>query len=360
MVSKKGISASKVAATYIGVVVGAGFASGQEVLQFFARFGGYGLAGLVAVTILFIIFGYIIMDMGRILNSTSHIEIAKFSAGKYLGTFIDFIVIFFLFGALTAMIAGTGALFSQQFNLSSIMGNLIMAFVTAVTVLTGINGVIKSIAFVTPFLLVSVIGISVLSVFNAPPVLSTATVVTNQGGLISNWLIAALLYVSYNIILSIAILGPLGLKAQDQKVLRNGAILGGLGLGLGATMIYLAVLGNISDVATLEVPMVFIAGSVSKTVQVLYAVILIAEVYTTAVGSLFGFTARIINLESNPGRTKLVVIGTTILALLASQLGFSNLVKYLYPLVGYGGIALLLSLVYTRLTNRDGKWSKML
>jgi uncharacterized membrane protein YkvI len=357
LVNKEGLSASKVAATYIGVIVGAGFASGQEVLQFFARFGVYGLAGLLIITLSFIIFGYIIMDMGRILNSTSHLEITRFSAGKYIGTFIDFIVIFFLFGALTAMIAGTGALFSQQFNLSSILGNLIMAMITAVTVLTGINGVINSISFVTPFLLVSVIGISILSIINTPPVLSATTIVINQSGLISNWFLAAILYVSYNIILSIAILAPLGLKANDKKALRNGAILGGLGLGLGAIMIYLAILGNISNVASLEVPMVFIAGSVSKTVQVLYAVVLIAEVYTTAVGSLYGFSARIINLESNPLRTKLVVIVTTILAFLASQFGFSNLVKYLYPLVGYGGIALLISLVYTRLINRGDKWS---
>lgn len=33
-INQKGISMFKVAATYIGTVVGAGFASGQEMLQF--------------------------------------------------------------------------------------------------------------------------------------------------------------------------------------------------------------------------------------------------------------------------------------------------------------------------------------
>ena len=37
--NNKSISTFKVAATYIGTVVGAGFASGQETLQFFAVFG---------------------------------------------------------------------------------------------------------------------------------------------------------------------------------------------------------------------------------------------------------------------------------------------------------------------------------
>ena len=34
-----GVSTLKVAAAYIGTVVGAGFATGQEILQFFNRFG---------------------------------------------------------------------------------------------------------------------------------------------------------------------------------------------------------------------------------------------------------------------------------------------------------------------------------
>lgn len=33
--NRKGVSTLKVAATYIGTVVGAGFATGQELLQFF-------------------------------------------------------------------------------------------------------------------------------------------------------------------------------------------------------------------------------------------------------------------------------------------------------------------------------------
>lgn len=39
---KNNVSTFKVAATYIGTVVGAGFATGQEVLQFFNRFGAMG------------------------------------------------------------------------------------------------------------------------------------------------------------------------------------------------------------------------------------------------------------------------------------------------------------------------------
>ncbi len=80
-----------------------------------------------------------------------------------------------------------------------------------------------------PFLLISVVGASVVSILNTPPQLPASLQAAGEGGLVDNWLLAAILYVSYNTIISIAVLGPLGVKAQDRKSIKNGAILGGLG-----------------------------------------------------------------------------------------------------------------------------------
>lgn len=345
--SKKRITTLKVAATYIGTIVGAGFATGQEILQFFTRFGAKGLIGLMVSTILFIIFGNIIMNLGKKLNAHSHMEIVKYSGGRIVGTITDIIITFFLFGSFTAMIAGTGALFTQQFNLSSSIGNILMAVLTAVTVLTGINGVINSISFVVPFLLVAVIGTSVFSIINTPPHITATIYNVKESGLINNWFLAAVLYVSYNIVLSIAVLAPLGTEAKDNKIIRNGAILGGLGLGLGSIMIYLTLLGNLSEIKNLEVPMIYMANSISYPMQIIYTIVLIAEVYTTAVGSLFGFITRIKNIKINQNNILIVAV-TTIAALLASQFGFSNIVMYLYPIIGYGGIVLLFCLILSK------------
>lgn len=345
---KNKVSTFKVAATYIGTIVGAGFATGQEMLQFFSRFGLSGLYGLVLTTVLFIAFGYIIMLLGKEINADSHLDIIRHAGGKVIGTVIDFIITFFLFGALTAMIAGTGALFEQQFQISGLVGNVIMAVLTALTVLTGINGVINSISYVVPFLLLSVFGISIFSIITTPPDVTSTAVIIEESGLITNWIVSAILYVSYNTVLSIAVLGPLGVKADSKKAVRNGAILGGLGLGIGSVMIFLAISGSLTEIAKLEVPMIFIAGQIAPVAQIIYAVVLIAEVYTTAVGSLFGFVARLNEMKKARSKEKIIVIITTILAFFASQFGFSNLVKYLYPLVGYGGIVLLICLVYSR------------
>jgi len=158
---KRRIPAIKAAATYIGVVVGAGFATGQEILQFFTRFGAMGIAGILLATALFILFGYIIMDLGRELRARSHLEIIRYTGGRFLGILMDLLISFFLFGSLTAMIAGTGAVFKEHLGLPSLAGDLIMCALTALTVMSGIRGVVNSISFVVPLLILSVLGISI-------------------------------------------------------------------------------------------------------------------------------------------------------------------------------------------------------
>ena len=43
----------KYAAAIVGVIVGAGFASGQEIMQFFTHFGWLGTVGALTATIMF-------------------------------------------------------------------------------------------------------------------------------------------------------------------------------------------------------------------------------------------------------------------------------------------------------------------
>ena len=63
MKNKNQISAFEMAVVYVGTIIGAGFASGQEIFQFFVRFKMKGFWGLVITELLFIIFFYKIMEL---------------------------------------------------------------------------------------------------------------------------------------------------------------------------------------------------------------------------------------------------------------------------------------------------------
>lgn len=340
------ISTVKIAATYIGTVIGAGFASGQEILQFFGVFGSKGLVGLLIVTIFLIFYGYIVMELGYRIQSPSYIEIVRLSGGRYFGVIADSIISFFLFGSVAAMIAASGALFNQQFGLNSLLGGIIMTAITVITVFVGINGLVNSLSVIVPVLLAVALSTCITSIYFIPSSADSMPLPSATNNLIGNWLWSAILYVSYNIVTAIAVLGPLGKLAKNKKVIRNGAILGGVALGACALVIYLAVNKNIGNLDGVELPMVFIANRISPIVKTVYSIVLLAAIFSTSAGSLYGFAARLFDIEGSKGRIMIPVIA--ILAFTAGQLGFSNLVRYLYPLEGYLGIILLAGLLYSR------------
>ena len=341
---KQGVSGVKIAMVYIGTVVGAGFATGQEILQFFVRFGIGGLWGILLSTVLFVLYGVFIMQLGMRFAAQSHLDILQ-GIGKAGSVVIDALIMISLFGALTAMLAGSGALFAEQFGLPATLGSAIMGVLTAMTVLRGLKGVIDAISAVVPFLIVSVIGISVFTLLN-PPTEAPVAIVTTQGGLFGNWLWAAILYASYNILMSAAVLAPLGAVADDRRAVYRGGALGGIGLGAASLLIYLALSASSAETRGLEVPLLHLARQIAPLAGALFSVVLLAEIYTTAVGGLYGFSARLAGRLGLQMSSK--IIGATILAFLASLLGFSNLVRTLYPLQGYGGILFLLAILYLR------------
>ena len=84
-------------------------------------------------------------------------------------------------------------------------------------------------------------------------------------------------------------------------------------MGIGATLINLAILTHIGRAAAYEIPMIMVAGTVSPLVKTVYTLILLAEVYTTAVGSLYGFVARLSKQDSP--KYRYLTSGAGILAL---------------------------------------------
>lgn len=346
------LSVFKIAATYVGTVVGAGFASGQEVLQFFGQFRANGFWGLLLATVLFGVFGWAAMYYGMKLNARSHLEVIRYTGGKLMGTVVDYVITFFLFGAFTAMAAGAGAIFAEQFHWPAVLGSGVMVLITLLTVMLGLNGVITSISLVVPVLLGSVIGMAVWTVldtkFYVNPVIGTIP----APAAVPFWPLAAVIYVSYNLVMSVAILAPMGARYRRPELLTMGAGLGAIGLGLGAAAIYLALAPNIPAAARFEIPMIYVAGKLNVVLRSLYSLVLLAEIYTTAVGSLFGFIARITSPEG-PG-ARYYIVGASIAAFLASQLGFTTLVRTLYPAVGYAGLLLLFGLTYALFKGRKG------
>lgn len=328
----------------MGTVVGAGFASGQEVARFFTHFGRWGLVGLLLATALFVLFGIQILGIASRERAQSHLQVVWAAAGPWLGRGIDAVITFFFFAATAVMFAGAGAVFAEQLQLPRLVGSLLMAVLTAATVLSGLRGVVRSIAFVAPVLLVSVLAVSGASLWHFGLPARNLDWFRPDQAAAGHWAVSALLYASYNLVLAVGVLAPLGGSQGDAPTLALGGLLGGLALGTAALAIDLGLLAGLPGTAAFEVPMLYLTRLWSPALQVFYSLILWAEVYTTAVGNLYGLAVRTVGPE--PARFRPFVLGATLAAFLASLAGFGRLVRILYPAVGYAGLAFLGALTW--------------
>lgn len=339
---QKQISAWQIGAVYIGTVVGAGFASGQEILQFFGYFGLWGIAGLAVAVLLFGVLGAKVMLLASRIGGDSYRQVIDAVGGRRLGPLLNLIITFFLFGILVAMVAGTGAAFEQEFGLPHSLGLAVMAGLAGLTVVAGLARVIDAISVVVPFLIIAVLGVGFYVFFSAPPGLSWSA---PANAALPGWPLSGLAYVSYNLTLAVPILAPMGSLAAPPT-LKKGAFLGALGLGLSALAILLAIISEAPAVTKAEIPMLAIAAKVSPAVRRLYAFILVAEVYTTAIGSLYGFVSRL----ASPRRPlfKALAVFVAAAAFLAGHLGFAQIVATVYPAMGIAGFLFLFLLIKKR------------
>lgn len=361
MFKNQGVYALKkslqIAGAYIGLLVGAGFASGQEVMQFFTSFGWGGLVGTGIAAILFAFLGMQILQIGSRLQTISHRDVIYQICGKYIGSGIDILVTFFLFGVASVMIAGSGSIFQQQFGIPPIIGAFILTILVILTLCLNVKKVISLISMITPLLLLLIFVITVYSIFTNDINLSQLdTISKNQPSAAPNWFIGGILYVSYNIMAGLSMLAIIGGTIKDKKVASFGGLLGGLGLGLLLFLINLALFINADIIQDTAMPTLFLATELSPVIGLLMTIALLGMIYNTAVGMLYSFTARFIKPETPRFRCSVVVI--SLLSFCASFVGFTELVGTVYPVTGYLGLVLILAILIAWISGNKKKNSQ--
>ncbi|MGE5580089.1 MAG: hypothetical protein ACM3WU_08620 [Bacillota bacterium] len=308
-------------------------------LQFFGLLGPFGLPAALLAILGFGFFGYLIMDAGRETKAVSHVAVLQRTTGRLSPAF-DLIITFFLFGALSTMIAGAGSVLRQEYGIPWAFGAGLLCLATVATVLFGFRGVVTSISAIVPFLLGSVLFVSLAVLYARGPALRTPPATALPA--VPSWPLAGVTYISYNIVMSIPVLASLGSSLRSRREAGWSAGLGAAGLGLSLLLVFAGIVSSFPDVAGYEVPMAYLASTVHPLGGPFYTLVFLAEVYTTAVANLYGFAARITREGSPAFRWAAVLAGLA--GILAASAGFSTLVRVVYPLVGWAGLALLFAL----------------
>lgn len=334
----------KIAGAFVGVIVGAGFASGRELLLMFVDFGAWGLAGAVVSAALFTFLGMALASLGSRLRAASHKDVVQALCGKHLGALVDLMITFFMFAVTVVMLAGGGALLEQQFGIPAIAGSVLVTLIVVAIVCLDVHKVIGMIGAVTPFLIITAVGVALYGAATRDLSFGELNqLAAKQEAGASHWLLGALLYVSYNIVAGVPILAIMGGAAKGEKQAMWGGILGGALLGLLMLVMSLGLLSRLDSVADLPMPMLSIAGEVSPALGLLMALIIFCMILNTAVGTLYSFSARLLPAGTRQFRLGSIAAGA--LAFVGSLVGFISLVGQVYPFFGYLGFLLIAAVV---------------
>ncbi|GAB6926381.1 hypothetical protein JCM10914A_03640 [Paenibacillus sp. JCM 10914] len=331
---RKYIRVFQIAFTYIGTVVGAGFATGREILQFFTQYGQWATLTILFSTGLFIWLGTKIMTISRRIGAKSFEDLNRYLFGHTSGSWISLFMFIILLGVNSIMLAGAGSVFVEHLNMSYQTGLLITMIGTFFILRKGIQSIMTMNSLVVPMMLTLSVAI-VTQTFRAPEATRFITMTTDHS-LPTVWL-APLLYTAFNLVMAMPVLVPLGSQTQSARAVKWGGILGGAGVGFMLMAAHFAMSAQMPGIAQFEIPMGSIAVQLGWMVQMIYLILIFLEIFSTFVANIYGITLQVQQRTSlSP---KVITLGIMVFCYVFSQFGFSSLLSLLYPI--FGGLCLL-------------------
>ncbi len=330
----------KVASVFIGAVVGAGFASGQEILQFFTVYGQRGAAGLVLAGLLFCLVSVSVLDYIYRFRYHNYTDFITSLMGRYAGTIVEVTVMLFLLISFFVMTTGSGALFQEYIGIKAVYGAAIMSAACCIVFLFNFKGIVAINTAIAPILVLGIgfLGVYICLFLNLP-------VYNDQESLryLGNWVSSSIVYVSYNSIILVTILATLLPYLNTRRVAIGSAVVGSGLLCITGLVVY--ALTNLFYPAVLdyEIPLLQVIERFNISIRDFYTFILFFAMFTSAVSAGFCFLNKVSG--GSTFRFNLCAAAMCITAIPLSLIGFSNLVKAMYPLFGYMGLFQVLMIV---------------
>ena len=341
----------KIISVIIGTLIGAGFASGQEIYVFFFN---YGIKGIIGIFISSIIMGIIVYKTLNIVkekninNYKEFLEVFMKSNKKYLNSknIINTVINIFILITFFIMIAGFGAYFKQEIEINNLIGSGILATMCFIVFKTNEKGVMKVSGILVPILIIFIIIICVLNIKDINFLNLNNHFIQNNS---LNYILQSILYCSYNSILLIPVLITLNNYIKSKKQVLNISIISTFIIIILSISIFLILLKVDVDISKLEMPAVYVVSKMANIFKNIYGFIILGSIFTTAVSLGNSFLQ---NVSKNKKSYTQIAAIMCITSVIISQIGFSNLINYLYPIFGYLGIVQILKLIVIQSTNK--------
>lgn len=318
--------------SYIASVIGAGFASGQEMISFFVKYGKWSILGIILSSVIFGFFAYAVTEDSRINKISDYNEYLDHILPRRLKTFVKFLTIFFSLITFCTMAAGSGAMFSELFNISKLYGNIALCLISLFFLVCGSKKALEYNGAIGFVIIIGVISVCLYIIgYREHQTFLNVSGIT----------VSALSYAGYNLITAGIVLTKLSPLIKDK----TSSML--LGFICGFIMFFIMFLMWIilsiyyEKIELGEMPMLTMAIRQNIPTAVIYSILLFLSILSTAIASGIGFK-DMLNL-------KLSIPLLLVCAITFGSTGFTNLINTAYRLCGYAGIILPFYIIFKKI-----------
>lgn len=348
-------SVLKYAGAYIAWVIGSGFATGQEILQFFSSYGERSLGVLAINLIGFTALGAILLSVGFDHKDSQDFNHYEHYCGKWIGKAYRIVIPVTLALLISVLISAAGATVQQYFGLNPVLGSGIMAILILAVYLAGFEKMVRIVSGISPFVIVFTVFVGVVTLFrDGNTLFETETFATlEQAHAAPHWWLSALLYLSLNFICGSTYYTALGRAADTRENAVAGVLVGAAAILITLATMNYAILSNAREIASYQVPTLFLARKISTVFAALFSVILLMGMFSSCATTVWSFCSEC--FAKDPRKNRIFSVIVVCLCTMLGFIPFGNLMSVVYPLIGYAGLIYMAAVLWKGITIRANR-----
>lgn len=331
----------KIAGALIAWVIGSGFATGQEILQFFSSFGYLSFAVIALNLIGYTVLGYLLMKTGFENKTDDKFNHFQLFCGQKVGSIYSLLVNVTLLLLIPVLFSGGGAALNEYYHIPKALGSGILAVLILLIYLIGFERMIKIISKIGPVIICFSLAVGCISLFRD---------IKNYGNIpeyskflepyraAPNWCLSGLAYLGLSFFPSSTYFTQLGISADSKKEIKYGTIIGSCAVILAVTVISTSILLNGNVTAGLDIPVLYLAKKIAVSVGALFSVVLVLGIFSSSSVMMWSVCSR---FSKDKKKNTIIAVGVAVFGYIVSLFPFGKLIGIIYPMIGYVGLPFL-------------------
>lgn len=342
----------------ISFYIGAGFATMQEIVQYEASYGSLFPIVILVTAIIYVYTNFSFATNGHRLHLSRGGDIyevygsvlgSKFA--KCMGIFFDYFSALFCYMSFIVMCGGANATVSQQWGAAHGVGAILLTVLVIVTVVFGLDGILKALSKIGPVIIIMILIVSIFATVSGVSNYVGGLTQIDSGMYVEsmkqvgngNPIASGASYGGFVILWFASFISEIGAKNNLSSV-NKGMGLSTLFIFGAASLCCTGIISYISETACADIPALILAKHISPIFAQVFAVVICAGIYTSAVPLLWTGVRKVAD-EGTKKYKLMVELAGVVGCLIACYIPYKGLINILYGLNGYLGFILIFFMI---------------